>query len=43
MRVYVDVEHNAEVQAFFARFKEQAKERFHQRDIWLTSHSIEVL
>jgi hypothetical protein len=43
MRVYVDVEHNAEVRAFFDTFKEHAMERFHQRDIWLTSHSIEVL
>ena len=32
-----------EVQAFFANFKHMAKARFQQLDIWLTSHSIEVL
>jgi hypothetical protein len=43
MRVYVDAEVTPEVQAFFANFKQQAKARFEQLDIWLTSHSIEVL
>ncbi|MEK7685198.1 MAG: hypothetical protein AAB466_07245 [Verrucomicrobiota bacterium] len=43
MRVYVDAEQTLEVQAFFASFKERTKARFQQLDIWLTSHSIEVL
>jgi hypothetical protein len=43
IRVYVDAEPNAEVQAFFSGFKEQVKARFQQLDIWLTSHEIEVL
>jgi hypothetical protein len=32
-----------EIQAFFADFKEQLKARFQQLDIWLTSHSVEVM
>jgi len=43
MRVYVDVEPTPEVQAFFANFKERLKSRFQQLDIWLTSHSIDIL
>jgi hypothetical protein len=43
MRAWVDSEHAPEVQAFFASFKERAKARFQQLDIWLTSHSIEVM
>ena len=43
MRVYVDAEATPEVKAFFASFKERAKERFEQLDIWLTSHAIEIL
>jgi len=43
MRIYVDAERNAEVQAFFAGFKERLKTRFQQLEVWLTSHSIEIL
>ncbi len=43
IRVYVDVEDNAEVKGFFASFKNHLKTRFQQLDIWLTSSSIEVL
>jgi hypothetical protein len=42
-RVYVDAEPTPEVQAFFASFKERAKARFQQLDLWLTSHAIEIL
>ncbi|MBI4661976.1 MAG: hypothetical protein HY735_24405 [Verrucomicrobia bacterium] len=43
VRIYVDAENTREAQAFFANFKERTKTRFPQLDIWLTSHSIEVL
>lgn len=43
MRAWVDAEPTPEVQAFLASFKERAKARFQQIDIWLTSHSIEVI
>jgi hypothetical protein len=38
-----DAEATPEVQAYFVEFKTRAKERFDQLDIWLTSHSIEVI
>jgi len=43
MRIYVDAGPNAEVQAFFTELKTRLKTRFQQLDVWLTSHSIEVL
>ena len=43
VRVYVDARPAAEVQAFFAEFKERLKARFQQLEIWLTSHEIDVL
>lgn len=43
IRLYVDAEETPEVRAFFADFKEKIKARFQQIDIWLVSHSIEVL
>ena len=43
IRVYVDARPDAEVQAFFADFKQRLKARFHQLDIWLTSHEINKL
>ncbi len=43
MRLYVDVEAGPEAQAFFENFKEQIKARFQQLDVWVTSHSIDVL
>lgn len=43
MRVWVDAESTPEVRAFFEALKTRAKERFQQLDIWVTSHSIEVL
>jgi hypothetical protein len=43
VRVFVDVEDVPENREFFIRFKDQLKRQFHQIDIWMTSHSIEVL
>jgi hypothetical protein len=43
IRVWVDAEATAEVQTFFTGYKQRLKDRFKQLDIWLTSHSIEVL
>ncbi len=43
MRVFVDAEPNAEAQVFFAEFKERLKTRFQQLEVWLTSHSIEMM
>ena len=43
VRVYVDVEASEEVRTFFANLKAQAKTRFQQLDVWVTSHEIEVL
>lgn len=33
----------AEDRQFFLGFKERLKQRFHQLDIWMTSHPIDVL
>ena len=43
MRAWVDAESTPEVRAFFESLKARAKERFQQLEIWVTSHSIEVL
>jgi hypothetical protein len=43
VRVFVDAPHTPETQQFFREFKERLKARFRQIDIWMTSHSIEVL
>jgi hypothetical protein len=43
MRAWVDAEQTPDVHAFFASFKERVKARFRQLDIWLSSHSIEVI
>ena len=43
IRVYADVEDTPEVRLFFAQFKERTKARFQQLDIWVTSHSIEII
>jgi hypothetical protein len=42
-RVFVDVPDTPESRQFFLEFKERLKVGFRQLDIWLTSHSIEVL
>ncbi len=43
IRIYVDVEHTAEVEVFFRKLKQRAKSRFRQLDVWMTSHDIDVL
>ena len=42
-RLFVDVPDTAEAQQFFREFKERLKVRFHQLDIWMTSHPIDVI
>jgi hypothetical protein len=43
IRIYIDAEDTAESKEFFLSLKERTKLRFQQLDIWLTSHSIDVL
>jgi hypothetical protein len=43
VRVFVDTPDVSEVRQFFVEFKERAKARFRQIDIWLTTYPIEVL
>jgi hypothetical protein len=43
IRVFVDVPDLLECREFFLEFKERAKERFHQLDIWMTTYPVEVL
>lgn len=42
-RLFVDAEDTPENRAFFVDLKASLKERFHQLDIWLTVHPIEIL
>jgi len=42
-RIFVDVNDTVESQTFFRELKERLKARFHQLDIWITSHPIDVL
>ena len=42
VRVFTDVPDLPENRQFFLEFKERAKARFQQLDIWLTSHPIDV-
>jgi len=42
-RVFVDVEDTAENRQFFVRLKARLKNRFQQKDIWLTTYPIEVI
>ena len=43
VRVFVDVPDTPENVEFFRAFKERLKFRFQQLDIWMTSHSVEVI
>jgi hypothetical protein len=43
VRVFVDAPDVPESRQFFVEFKERAKRRFRQLDIWMTTYSIEVL
>jgi hypothetical protein len=42
MRLFIDVIDTAENRQFFRDYKEQLKERFQQKDIWVTSHTLDV-
>jgi hypothetical protein len=42
-RFFVDVPDLPKHRAFFREFKEQLKGRFHQLDIWITSHPLDVI
>ena len=42
-RFFVDVPDKPEHREFFKGFKERLKERFHQLDVWITSHPIDVI
>ena len=43
VRIFVDAPDLPESREFFQQFKERAKARFQQIDIWLTTYPIEVL
>ncbi len=43
VRVFVDAPDVPESRDYFVQFKERAKERFKQIDIWMTAYPIEVL
>ena len=43
VRLFVDVEDVPEAREFFLALKQRLMERFRQLDIWLTSHTIDVL
>jgi hypothetical protein len=43
IRVFVDVEQDAEVREFFREFKERVKGRFQQEEIWLIHYAIELI
>ena len=42
-RLVMDVEDTPENRAFFLALKETLKERFQQVEIWITTHTIELL
>jgi hypothetical protein len=42
-RFFVDVPDAPEHRRFFEGFKQRLKDRFHQLDIWITSHPIDVV
>jgi hypothetical protein len=42
-RLFVDVPDLPEHRDFFKCFKERLKQRFHQLDVWITSHPVDVI
>lgn len=42
-RFYVDVPDLPEHRTFFREFKQQLKKRFDQLEIWITSHTLDVI
>jgi hypothetical protein len=43
VRVFLDVPDTPENRQFFLAFKARLKLRFHQDDIWVTTHKLEIL
>ena len=43
VRVFVDVPDLPDSREFFIDFKQRLKARFQQLDIWVTTHSLEIL
>lgn len=43
VRIFVDVLDLPESRQFFLEFKERAKARFRQLDLWMTTYPIEIL
>ena len=43
VRIVVDVDDLPESREFFRQFKERLKTRFRQIDIWMTTHTIDVV
>ena len=43
VRVFIDVPDLPENRQFFAGFKECLKDRFQQIDIWITTHTLEIV
>ena len=41
--MFVEVEDTAENRQFFVRLKQRLKNRFQQKDIWLTTYPIELI
>jgi hypothetical protein len=42
-RFFVDVADLPEHRAFFKQYKERLKDRFDQLDVWITSHTLDVI
>lgn len=42
-RVFVDAEDTSQNRQFFVEFKQRLKDRFQQKDIWLTTYPVEVI
>ncbi len=43
LRFRIDTKNARKARAFFKRYKNVLKERFHQLDIWITAHDIEII
>ena len=43
VRVFVDVADTPDNRRFFVELKERLKRRFHQLDIWVTTHPLEIV
>lgn len=43
MRFRIDVEDTSKTRKFFQEYKDTLKERFKQKDIWITAYDIEII